>query len=213
MRWWPEGGGGCYRPPVVLALLLLLAPMRVLAGPQQVAVSVPVDLPMAQAWALLQDFSVPHRYVPGLVRTEIVSGQSRGVGAHRRVFEEDGDFLEETVIEWSEGRGFVLRLHEGDRPMMPFRRAEFSYRLSSLGANSTQVDLALIYQLPGGAVGEVLGDWLIRPVMEKRLVQVAAGLKHYYETGTPASNEDRARLAGAVQLVPVTDRFRPTAAP
>ena len=39
-------------------------------------------------------------------------------------------------------------------------------------------------------------------LMEKQLVQVAAGMKHYYETGRPATDEDRERLAEAVQLAP-----------
>jgi len=169
---------------------------------QQVSVSVLVQLAHDQAWANLRDFSVAHNYVPGLTRTEIVSVRREGIGAHRRVYEEDGDFLEETIIEWQDGQGFVIKLHDGDKPMMPFERAEFSYRIEPSGDDQTLVVLSLTYQVPWGAVGETLADWFIRPVMEDRLVQVAAGMKHYYETGRPATDEDRERLAEAVQLAP-----------
>ena len=37
-----------------------------------------------------------------------------------------------------------------------------------------------------------------RQRLEDNLVQVAAGMKHFYESGEPATDEDRAREAGAV---------------
>ena len=36
-------------------------------------------------------------------------------------------------------------------------------------------------------------------MVEDNLVEVAAGLKHFYETGLPATDEDRERLAAQVQ--------------
>ncbi len=185
---------------VVIALMLLL-PVAAWAEMQRAAVTVQVLLPLEQAWHNLKDFSQPHNYVPGIVRTEIVSKVKSGVGAHRRGYEEDGDFIEETVIEWSEGQGFVIKLHQGEEPMAPFKRAEFWYQLAQQGEN-TRVELSLSVEMPWGSFGETLGDWFILPVMEDRLVQVAAGMKHYYETGTAATDSDRERLAGEVTVLP-----------
>ncbi len=44
------------------------------------SVLVEVDVPVAQAWSILQDFSQAHNYVPNLSKTEIVSAQKNGVG-------------------------------------------------------------------------------------------------------------------------------------
>lgn len=170
---------------------------------QQAAVTVLADLPLTQAWQQLQDLSLAHNYVPGLTRTEIVSDQRQGVGAHRRVYT-GSKYLEETVIDWREGAGFTIKLHKGEKPMAPFRRAEFVYALSEGGDEQTRIDLALRFQLPLGGVGRWLGKKAILPVMVKQLTQVAAGMKHFYETGQPATDEDRARLAGAVQLPPAS---------
>jgi hypothetical protein len=41
--------------------------------------------------------------------------------------------------------------------------------------------------------------------MRKQLVQVAAGMKHFYEAGTPASDEDRKALAGEVKIHPASE--------
>ncbi len=182
-----------------------LIPAGAAADAQRAAVSVVADLPLAQAWQYLQDFSLPHNYVPNITRTEIVSEQLSGLGAHRRVYDSSGDYLEETVIEWREGEGFVIKLHHGERPMAPFQRAEFKYRLSPAGPDATLIGLSLTFEMPWGGFGETLGEWFILPVMEKNLVQIAAGMKHFYETGTAATDLDRERLAEAVEIAPAGD--------
>lgn len=188
----------------IAAAALALIPTWALADVQQVAVSVVADLPVEQAWSLLSDFSIPHNYVPGITRTEIVSAQSKGVGAHRRVYSDEDSYLEETIVEWREGEGFVIKLHEGEQPMKPFQMAEFSYAIGSAGSSETRIELAMRIEMPWGGLGETLGNWVILPIMEGELVQVAAGMKYFYETGKPATDEDRERLAREVEiLVPV----------
>ncbi len=178
------------------------------AGPEDehlARVEVRANLPRAAAWEQLQDFSVAHNYVPNLSRTEIVSSARNGEGAHRRVYDNDGSFLEETITEWREGEGFVIRLHRGVESMAPFERISFRYQLAELGPRATRIELSMAYKMPWGAPGASLGEWLIRPVMEDQLVQIAAGMKHFYETGQPATDADRARLAGEVKVTSPRD--------
>ena len=184
--------------PVIL-WAVLKAPSA-LAGAQQVEVSVIAEVPLERAWEILRDFSVAHNYVPGITRTEIVSSRTAGIGAHRRVYDEEGDFIEETIIEWQEREGFVIKIHQGDAPLSPFERAEFSYRLTPASDGKTLIILGMTVELPFGSVGAKLGEWFILPVIEDNLVQVAAGMKHYYETGRPATDEDREKLAGVVRI-------------
>lgn len=177
-----------------------LVPTLAVADAQRVVVSVVADLPIHQAWSLLSDFTLPHNYVPNIVRTEIVSAQTSGVGAHRRVYKDEDSYLEETIIEWLDGEGFVIKLHDGDKPMMPFQRAEFSYAIGPQGEDSTRIELAMLIEMPWGGFGETLGDWVILPIMQDNLVQIAAGMKYFYETGKPATDADRERLAEEVEL-------------
>ena len=188
---------------LVISWLGLSSPLA-LAEALQTEVSVVVEVAVEGAWEKLHDFSVAHKYVPGLSRTEIMSSRRSGIGAHRRVYDEDGGFLEETILEWQEGQGFVIKLHDGDEPMTPFDRAEFSYHLAAAGKEQTLITLKMTIERPLGAVGEKLGEWFILPVIQDNLVQVAAGMKYYYETGQPATDEDRERLAGAVQIGPAS---------
>ncbi len=188
------------RAIALLLALLLTGCASEDAGPQQAQVRVEADLPVAAAWDKLSDFSLAHNYVPGLSRTEIVSAQTRGVGAHRRVYDNDGDYLEETITAWQDGEGFTIRLHQGDAPMAPFRAVFFDYRLDAAGEDQTEITLALRFEMPWGSVGAWLGDAFIRPAMEAELVQVAAGMKAFYETGHPADDADRERLAPQVTV-------------
>ena len=170
------------------------------AQAQYVEVSVTAEVPVAVAWNYLQDFSVAHNYVPNLSRTEIVSQDRSGVGAHRRVYDFDEGYLEETVIAWHQGQGFTIKLHDEDAPMSPFERAEFSYLLGAIPGPHTLITLRMTIEMPMGSFGAKLAQWFILPVMEENLVQVAAGMKHYYETGLPATDEIRENLAGTVTI-------------
>lgn len=172
------------------------------AQEQSVEVSVTAEVPVAVAWNYLKDFSAAHNYVPNVSRTEIVSQKLSGVGAHRRVYDFDGDYLEESIIGWREGQGFTIKLHDGDAPMSPFERAEFSYRLSANSGSYTLVTLRMTIEMPMGSVGAKLAQWFILPVMEENLVQVAAGMKHYYQTGLPATDEIRENLTKTVTISP-----------
>jgi hypothetical protein len=187
---------------LIALLVLTLLPCVAGAENHRASVDVTAALPRAEAWAVLSDFSLAHNYVPDLVRTEIVSSKQRGIGAHRRVYDEDGDYLEETIVEWYEGEGFVISLHDGEEPMAPFRHVEFIYALADSGVAATRIELALVFDMPWGWLGDYLAQWLIVPMMEDNLAQVAAGMKYFYETGNRATDEDRQREAAAVQVLP-----------
>lgn len=189
-------------PRLIALLVLTLLPCVAGAENHRASVEVTAALPRADAWAVLSDFSLAHNYVPDLVRTEIVSSKQRGIGAHRRVYDEEGGYLEETIVEWIEGEGFVIRLHDGEEPLTPFRHIEFIYALADSGPAATRIELALVFDMPWGWLGDYLAQWFIVPMMEDNLVQVAAGMKYFYETGNRATDEDRQREAAAVQVLP-----------
>lgn len=140
-----------------------------------------MDVEPAAAWAYLRDLSIAHRYVPGIVRTEITTGQREGVGTSRIVYDARGSGLRETVIEWNEGQGFLLRLgEEGERPPFPLERALFRYHIEPAEAGRTRIVLRLCFELRGGALGRWL-EPLLLPVMRRRNQAVADAMKAEYE--------------------------------
>ena len=153
---------------------------------QEVSSQVVIDLPRDQAWQKLRDISLAHNYVPGIVNTEIVSEQREGVGASRYVYRNANSYIQETVEEWHDGEGFLIRLHRGDKPAPPFKQGWFRYQLQEQGPQQTLLITSLKYELPWGA----LGRWLEKKLagfIDKTVADVAFSMKLFYETGVPTS--------------------------
>jgi len=153
---------------------------------REVTAQVIIDLPRDEAWERLRDISLAHNYVPGIVNTEIVSEQVEGVGASRYVYRNAKSYIQETVEEWDEGQGFLIRLHRGDKPAPPFRKAWFRYQLTEENPQQTLFTASLRFELPWGA----LGAWLekkLAGIVQATVSDVAIAMKLYYETGKPTT--------------------------
>lgn len=145
-----------------------------------------VGLSPSRVWSKLQDLSLAHHYVPGVEAVEILTAQRQGVGASRRIFQEGGETLDETVIEWEEGRGFVIRLHAGEQgPPPPFEEAKFRYWIESGDDAETRISLTILYLPMGGLLGEWLDTGLLNAEMERRMRALAASMRSYYELPEP----------------------------
>ncbi|MFJ7110594.1 SRPBCC family protein [Pseudomonas sp. NPDC098740] len=141
--------------------------------------SVLLDLTPQVAWAKLRDLSLAPHYVPGLTGCQFHPGAREGVGASRRVFRKGGQWLDESVVHWQEGVGFVLILHKasGGAPF-PFREASFSYALQAEG-DATRITTQMSYSLRGGRLVEML----LAKAFNNVVRQITENLKAYYESG------------------------------
>lgn len=153
---------------------------------QEVRAQTLIDLPLSEAWAKLRDISLAHNYVPGIVKTQIVSEQVEGVGASRYVYRNQKSYIQETVQEWQEEKGFLIQLHRGDKPAPPFRDAWFRYALEDAGNGQTRLTTSLSYALPWGRLGAWLGARMAGFV-QATIHDVALSMKLYYETGAPTT--------------------------
>ena len=153
---------------------------------QEASSQVLIDLPVALAWEKLRDISLAHNYVPGIVKTEIVSEKTEGIGASRLVYRNKRKFIQETVEEWDEGCGFLIRLHRGQKPAPPFRNAWFRYRLDDEGPDRTRLSVSLTFELPWGAAGAWLEKRMVKFVTAA-ITDAAMSMKLYYETGVPTT--------------------------
>lgn len=153
---------------------------------QQVQAQAVIDLPLQDAWTKLRDISLAHHYVPGIVKTEIVSAQSEGIGASRYVYRNAKSYIQETVEEWQDGAGFLIHLHRGDKPAPPFKNAWFRYALKDNGNRQTLLTTSLMYEMPWGGFGAWLGT-KIAGIVQATINDVALSMKLYYESGVPTT--------------------------
>lgn len=145
-----------------------------------------IDMPRAQAWEKLRDLSLPHNYVPGVRDTKITTEIREGVGASRKVFmKSDTVGMDETVIEWTDGEGFLIRLHKGDKPAMAlFSEMYFRYALEDAGEH-TRFKASLICATRFGLFGRILDILVLRSAFRKNLDNICLAIKEFYETGNP----------------------------
>ena len=147
-----------------------------------------VNLPRAEVWQRLRDLTIAHKYVPGLRDCRMTTTQREGVGASRRVYTTSGMEMDETVAEWREGQGFVIRLHDGDKPPPPiFEEASFHYILEDAPGGATRFLPTMTYTLKFGVLGRLLDALLINMIVRSNMKKVGQGLKQFYESGKPSN--------------------------
>lgn len=148
-----------------------------------VSAQMTIPLDREKAWEILRDLSQAHNYVPGIVETQITTDQKEGIGASRKVYQSRDKGIDETVVEWNEGYGFLIRLHRGDAgPPFPFKEAYFRYAVKDVD-DSTILTTSLSYATCWGIVGRALDRVLLRRIIRERVADVALSMKIYYETG------------------------------
>lgn len=182
-RWVRVFFGICLGVTVVLALLSEMPASRPEVWSQARSEFV-VRLPQSAVWQKLQDLRLAHHYVPGVEGVEILTPEAKGVGASRRILQEDGSTLDETVVEWEEGRGFVIRLHSGSEgPPLPFESAKFRYWIEGEEADGTRLSLTISYRPAGGRLGEWVDSAVLNAEMRSSMDGLGASMKDYYESG------------------------------
>lgn len=143
-------------------------------------------MPIERAWDVLRDLRNAIHWVPGLARVEISTAKLEGVGASRRVFTARGPGsggMDETVIEWTEGVGFRVRLHDGEAgPPAPFREGWFRYTLLVDGDQS-RIETEMKYSMRWGALGRALDRLAVCRVTSGTAQKVATGFARYAERG------------------------------
>jgi hypothetical protein len=156
-----------------------------------------MDMSRGKAWDILRDLSKAHYYVPGLVNTEITTEKTTGVGASRMVYQSETRGIDETVEEWNEGHGFLIRLHKGDKGApAPFSKGQFRYAIEDEG-DGTQLTCSLIYTMRWGILGVVLDKLLLNFIMRRIIADVTLSMRFFYETGLTPTKRDlkEARIA------------------
>jgi hypothetical protein len=152
-----------------------------------------VKIPAEQAWLKLKDLSLANNYVPGITKCEITTSKKEGVGASRRVSGPQ-QALDETVTEWNEGRGFTIRLHNGDKHAKPFGEAGFVYRIDKIDNKTSKITCTMTYEMGMGFIGNILHSLFLGNVIRNQVRDVALSMAYFYETGNRPSKEDVVRL-------------------
>jgi hypothetical protein len=149
----------------------------------EVSFEIVIAMRRSEVWAKLCDLRAARHYVPDVTAIELNGSQSEGVGASRKVYKKNREPVDETAIAWEDERGYTVRIHNGEKPPAPFKRAKFQYALADAPGAQTRVRGTFSYEIAGGLFGWLLEKVMLRRALERSNAAVAANMKKYYETG------------------------------
>jgi carbon monoxide dehydrogenase subunit G len=136
-----------------------------------------IDAPVERVWGVLSDLATIQHWV-GAIQHAYCPGQQRGVGAVR-ICKLSQARIEETIVEWNEGRSFKYR--GAGAPMLA--TATNSWSVEAHG-DQTLVTSVAEATLKGGVLGRAL-ELLAKPMFARLGAQSLASLKYYVEHGEP----------------------------
>ncbi len=129
----------------------------------------------------MADLGAIQNFNPGVKKSYYTPDTHEGVGASRVCELRPLGAIEESALDWQEGKSFTLAI----RPLKkapPFRNATGHFQLDSVG-QKTGVALDINYTLRFGLLGRLLDALMVRPQFRKAVPELLLGLKHYVETG------------------------------
>jgi carbon monoxide dehydrogenase subunit G len=142
-----------------------------------------VAKPRAEVWSQLRDLRVARHYVPGVTAIEFNTSQHEGVGASRKVYMTKRAPVDETAIAWEDGKGFTLKIHNGDKAPAQFKWATFKYEVKEAPGGHTAIRGTFSYEVGLGLFGRVLDALVVRRSIASTNAAISANMKTYYETG------------------------------
>lgn len=145
---------------------------------QRIEQSVTIEATQTDVWNALADLRNMRHYMPGLETVELLGEASGGVGASRYCVFEDGVELEERIVEWNEGDGYVLETAKAVK--VPMKTNRVSFRLAE-DDGVTTVTQSMEYAMKGGLVAPLI-EKAVSGRMRSATANALNGLKGYVES-------------------------------
>jgi carbon monoxide dehydrogenase subunit G len=131
-----------------------------------------------RVWEVLSDYNGIANWSPSVQSAEGTTSNEQGIGAARACEVAGLGDIEETVIDWKDGKYLTVDL----TPFGPmkFARSTWSVRASD---SMTIVRATMNFQAKFGVLGTLMEKMIMRSKFSKVLGQSLEGLRYYCETG------------------------------
>ncbi len=148
-----------------------------------VGVDIRIDAPKPDVWRVLADLERLQDYDPFVVKSFFLSAVREGVGATRQCDVPDGTHVQERVVSWQEGDGYVLEVLEDgtDYPMLD-QQVEFALEETD---GATRVDMTYRYALKPDVSASDAEE--MKQGGQELVTGLLANLKRLVETGEPVT--------------------------
>jgi hypothetical protein len=131
-----------------------------------------------KAWDVLSDFNNVYTWAPGVEESYGLTDLNQQVGAGRHCKLDGFGEIDEYVIEWNEGSGFVYDV----TPLGPLTNAISRWSLESHG-QTTKLVVDFNYDIRFGIIGRIMHKLVMRKKLENSLPDTLISLKKRIESG------------------------------
>lgn len=129
-------------------------------------------------WNVLRDFRGVDKWAPYVRDSTLVGEREAGVGSRRMLRHAWGFRLEESVVGWSEGRGYAFEVVRVPYPMRNVREA---WAVDASNPHVT-VTTSVEYDMHLGPLGRFLDRLLVHHLIRREMRGGLRGLKRYVES-------------------------------
>ena len=159
---------------------------------------VEIDAPAERVWEALREFGAIQRWNPAVPESHSTSDEKEGVGATRHCdLASPGVSIEERVIAWKEGESYTVEISSAKK--VPLKRAVVTLKVVPNGDKSV-FTLHQEYSLKMGLLGRIMDRMSARRQFGSALSGLAAGLKHFVETGNEVTAETNLSILEVAQV-------------
>lgn len=126
---------------------------------RSITVTRDIDAPPEDVWKVLADFPNIAAWNTGVKASHTIGDATGGVGARRHCDLAPAGGLDETIVEWVEGRRLVVTIDRAT--VVPIKHATVTFTLDPDGAR-TPTSIEYRYRPKGGPLGRLAGRLLDR---------------------------------------------------
>lgn len=152
-----------------------------------------IELEPEDVWDVLRDFVGVSKWAPSVRRSRSMGGPASGVGSCRIMRHVWGFALEETVLDWNEGRSYEFVVNRAPYPMRDVRETW----LVEHSDHSSLVTTTVRYRMHLGFAGALADHLLVRWLVRREMREGLRGLKSYVESASPGRDEPPAIIVAA----------------
>lgn len=151
---------------------------------RQVKERIEIGVSLDMVWAILEEFGAAAKWAPSMRHSALIGEQKTGIGTRRKLRHDWGFRLEESVTEWTFGRGFAFDVNRAPYPMKDVRETW----LIEHGDGLTTVATTVEYQMRLGWLGSMLDSFLVQHIVRREMRAGLRGLKDFAECETPRNS-------------------------
>jgi len=135
-----------------------------------------VNVPAEKIWQVLEDYNNIDRFAMTIKSSASVNEINSGLGAKRTCTFNDGSSLVEEIIEYQEGQGYKMDISNHS---MPLKSMQSEMKVTAIDENCSEIYMSADFVVKGGALGWIMGQLIMGPVMKSIFKKVMIGLAYH----------------------------------